>query len=376
MSTETAQSSATAKGQYDHRILNFSAGPAVLPESVLKQLQEDIWNFAGSGVGVLEHSHRGKEVDRIYVETDAAIRELANVGDDHEVLFLSGGASQHFAKIPMNFIPTGGTADYLSTGLWATLATEEAARIAEINVAYDGKADMYYHVPADEEIKRSEKASYLHYCSNNTIYGTQFQAPPASDAPLVVDMGSEMFSRPWNYGDHGIVYACAQKNIGPAGVVLLIMRKDFLERANTGLPNVFSYPKHAAKGSRYNTPPVMPIHAMGLVCQWILDEGGLDVMAKRNEAKAKILYDAIDTSAGFYTCHSDTHCRSMMNVSFKAPNAELDAKFLAEATANEMSALKGHRSVGGMRASIYNAFPAEGCERLAQLMQEFARTNG
>lgn len=360
----------------EQRILNFSAGPAVLPEPVLEQLQEDIWNLRGSGVGVLEHSHRGKEVDRIFEETIAATRELAGVGSSHEILFMAGGASAQFALIPMNFLEPTAVADYIVTGTWAKKAYEEAGRIGNAHMAFDGSGNMFKTVPSPEEIELSGNPAYLHYCTNNTIYGTRFNAAPKADCPLIADMSSEMFSRPWNYADHAITYAGAQKNLGPAGAALVIIAKDLLEHAHKDLPNFLAYPIHAKNDSRYNTPPVGTIHVIGLVLQWIIAEGGLAEMERRNEAKAKLIYDAVDESGGFYIGHSDPSCRSVMNISFKTGTPELDAKFLAEAADNEMSALKGHRSIGGMRASVYNAFPAEGCRKLAGFMQEFARTNG
>ena len=361
---------------HDHRILNFSAGPAILPEPVLKQLQEDIWNLNGSGVGVLEHSHRGKEIDAVFEETTEACRTLAGITDSHEVMFLQNGASGQFAMIPMNFLPPARTADYVITGTWAKKAFEEGGRLGQVHCAFDGSETLFNRVPGDDEISLSSDPAYLHYCSNNTIYGTRFDAMPKADCPRIVDMSSEMFSRPWDYTGHDLVYAGAQKNLAPAGVVLVLASKELLESARQDVPRILSYPVHATNGSRYHTPPVFPIHTMGLVFKWILAEGGLEEMARRNDAKAGLIYDAIDNSGGFYIPHSDKSCRSVMNLSFKTNSPDLDKKFLEEATANEMSGLKGHRSIGGMRASIYNAFPEEGCRRLVEFMNEFARTNG
>lgn len=361
---------------HTERIYNFSAGPATIPEPVLEQLREDLWNIRGTGVGVAEHSHRGSTVDDIFDETHDLCRQLAQVGDDFEILFLAGGATLQFAKIPMNFLPADRTADYLITGLWSRQAVDECAKLGNAHVAYDGKSCSFVEVPTTEEISYSDDPAYVHYCTNNTIYGTSFAAPLETNAPLVADMSSEIFSRPWNYESQAITYACAQKNLGPAGATVLIISKELLERANPDLPRILSYKSNIDKGSRLNTPPVFPIYAMGLVFKWILDEGGVEVMAGRNEEKARILYDAIDESGGFYIGHSKEHCRSVMNVSFRTPTPELDAKFLEASSEHGMSALKGHRSVGGMRASIYNAFPKAGCEALADLMRSFARENG
>ena len=361
---------------HEDRILNFSAGPAVLPESVLEQLRDDIWNLDASGVGVLEHSHRGKEVDRIFEEATADCKELAGIDDSHEVLFLQGGASGQFAMIPMNFLHQGRTADYLVTGTWGKKAFQEARGIGEAHCAHDGSETLFDHVPADGEIGLSADPEYLHYCSNNTIYGTRFDAMPTASCTRIADMSSEMFSRPWDYTGHGLIYAGAQKNLGPAGVVLVLVSKELLERSRDDVPTILSYQTHAKGGSRYHTPPVFAIHAMGLVFKWIKAEGGLEEMERRNNEKAALIYDVLDESGGFYIPHSRPECRSVMNITFKTGDPDLDKRFLEEASANGMSALKGHRSIGGMRASIYNAFPTEGCRTLAEFMREFARRNG
>lgn len=361
---------------HDHRIFNFSAGPAILPEPVLQQLQEDIWNFAGSGIGVLEHSHRGKEIDAVFEETTEACRQLAGIEDTHEVLFLQNGASGQFAMIPMNFLPPDRTADYVVTGTWAKKALQEGGRLGSVHAAFDNSDDLFNRVPGDDELSLSENPAYLHYCSNNTIYGTRFSSMPAADCPRIADMSSEMFSRPFDFTGHDMIYAGAQKNLAPAGVVLVLVSKALLETAREDVPSILSYPVHVKGGSRYHTPPVFPIHVMGLVFKWIMAEGGLAEMERRNDEKASLIYEAIDGSGGFYIPHSAPDCRSVMNINFKTGSPELDQRFLAEAGAHEMSGLKGHRSIGGMRASVYNAFPREGCVRLAEFMREFARTNG
>jgi phosphoserine aminotransferase len=358
------------------RVFNFSAGPAVLPESVIREAQADLWSIFDSGIGIMEHSHRGKVFDRVLEETVADGRKLGGIGDDHTLLFLQGGATTQFAMLPMNFLPAGKTADYIDTGVWATKAIKEAKLLGTVNVAFDGSASGYDHTPSDDEVQLTPDAAYVHYCSNNTIYGTRFETPPATDRPLVADTSSEMFSRPIDVAGHAMIYAGAQKNLGPSGVTLVVIRNDFLESAGGSLPSMLDYKKQAAKGSRLNTPPTFGIYVMGRVFKWILDQGGLTAIEKHNEEKAKVLYDAIDGSGGFYRGVSRPECRSRMNVTFRTPSDELDARFVAEALEAEMSGLKGHRDVGGLRASIYNAFPIDGCRQLASFMEDFARRAG
>jgi len=358
------------------RIYNFSAGPATLPEPVLQQAQQDIWNIADSGIGIMEHSHRGKVFDAVLQQTEADCRKLANISDDYEVLFLQGGATTQFAMIPMSFLAQDQTADYPDTGVWTTKAIKEAKLFGNVNVAFDGSKHDYDHTPTADELNLTHGAAYLHYCSNNTIYGTEYPEPPKTDAPVVCDASSNIFSRQVDVNRHAVIYAGAQKNLGPSGVTLVIMRKDFMERAKSGLPTMFTYAKHAEKNSCLNTPPAFGIYVMGQVFKWILDQGGLDAMAKRNAEKAKIVYDAIDNSGGFYRAVSQPQSRSNMNVTFRTPSDDLDKRFLEESAKHDMSGLKGHRNVGGLRASIYNAFPKQGCEALAQFMKDFAQRNG
>jgi len=358
------------------RIYNFSAGPAVLPEEVLKQAQHDIWDVANSGIGVCEHSHRGKVFDHILAEAEADCRTLAEIGDDYAVLFLQGGASLQFAMLPMNFLNTDKTADYLHTGEWTKKAINEAKLFGNVNVAFDGGSSSFDHVPAANEINASDNAAYTFYCSNNTIYGTEYPSTPSSAAPLVCDASSDIFSRPAEANKHALIFAGAQKNLGPAGCTLVIIRKDLLESANTPLSQMLDYRMHVAKGSRLNTPPAFAIYMMGLVFKWIIDQGGLTEIAQRNRDKAGIIYEAIDGSGGFYKGVARPDSRSLMNVTFRTPNDDLDKRFIDEALSNDMSGLKGHRSAGGLRASIYNAFPKAGCEALAQFMKNFAQRNG
>jgi phosphoserine aminotransferase len=358
------------------RIFNFSAGPAILPEAVLHQCQQDIWNIFDSGIGIMEHSHRGPVFDRVLDEAVADCRKIANICDDYEILFLQGGATTQFAMIPMNILPADGVADYLDTGVGAGKAIKEAKLFGKVNTAFDGSKCNYDHVPAADEITLAPNAAYTHYCSNNTIYGTEFNAPLKAATPLVCDASSDIFSRPIDIKSHAMIYAGAQKNLGPSGVVLVILRKDFLAKAKAGLPTMFSYTTHAKDGSRHNTPPAFGIYVMGQVFKWILNNGGLDGMLKRNQQKAQHIYDAIDASNGFYKPHARKESRSLMNITFKLGSEDLEKKFLKETEANDMDGLKGHRNVGGIRASTYNAFPAEGCKALADFMRDFAQKNG
>lgn len=358
------------------RIFNFSAGPATLPEPVLEQVKIDCWNIFDSGIGIMEHSHRGKVFDRVLDEAVADCRQLGNIGDDYEILFLQGGATSQFGMIPMNFLADGQTADYPNTGVWTAKAIADARLFGNVNVAFDGGQTNFAHIPTDEEINQIDNAAYFHYCSNNTIYGTRFEQPPATDAPLICDNSSEMFSRPIDVSKYSMIYAGAQKNLGPSGVTLVIIRKDFVKRANPNVMAMMNYQKHIDAESRLNTPPAFGIYVMGQVFKWMLTEGGLDAIETRNNRKAALIYEAIDELDGFYNGHSEKDCRSVMNVTFRTPSEELDTKFLAEAAEQQMDGLKGHRKVGGIRASIYNAFPESGCKALAEFMREFAAKNG
>ena len=358
------------------RILNFSAGPAVLPESVLRQAQADLWDIADSGIGVLEHSHRGAVITRVLDEAEEDCRAIAGISEDYHVLFLQGGATLQFTMVPMNFLRPQRTADYIDTGVWTNKAITDARLFGNVNIAFDGSAGSYDHVPNAGELTLNADAAYTWYCSNNTVYGTQFTERPATDTPLVCDASSDIFSRPIDIAAHAVIFAGAQKNLGPAGCTLVIIRKDLLDRANDGIPAILDYRRHADKGSRLNTPPVFGFYAMGRVFKWILDQGGLDALAGRNQAKARVLYDAIDESAGFYRPVARADSRSLMNVTFRTPEKALDTLFVEQALRHGMAGLKGHRSVGGLRASIYNAFPNQGCQTLASFMGEFAASNG
>jgi phosphoserine aminotransferase len=358
------------------RIYNFSAGPAVLPEEVLHQCQQDIWNIFDSGIGIMEHSHRGPVFDRVIDEAKADCRKIANISDDYEVLFLQGGATLQFAMIPMNFLSPQTTADYPDTGVWTTKAIKEAKLFGNVNVGFDGSKIGYSHVPSDSEIKQTPGAVYMHYCSNNTIYGTRYNKAPASHSPLICDASSDIFSRTIDINRHAMIYAGAQKNLGPSGVVLIIMRKDLIAKGKKGLPSMLSYENHAKNDSRLNTPNTFGIYVIGQVFKWILKQGGLPALERRNAEKAKLIYDAIDSSGGFYKGVARPDSRSHMNITFRTASEELDKKFVSGAAKLEMDGLKGHRDAGGMRASIYNAFPSAGCKVLADYMKDFAAKNG
>ena len=359
------------------RIFNFSAGPAVLPEPVLRKAQEAIWNAAGSGIGIMEHSHRGKVFDKVRDEAEQDCRNLAGIPDNYRVLFLQGGASLQFSMVPMNLLPADRTADYLLTGVWAQKAVKEAKILGgKVHLAASSEATNFDRIPRADQISYSASPAYVHLTTNNTIYGTQWRTEPAvpTGVPLVADTSSDMFSRPIDVTRYGLIYAGAQKNLGPSGVVLVIIRDDLVEAGPKTLPTMLQYRVHAAEKSLYNTPPTFGIYVMGQVFKWIREQGGLAAMAQRNADKAKLLYDYIDQSDFFRgTAQSDS--RSLMNVCFRAPTEELEAKFVAEATKRGLDGLKGHRSVGGMRASIYNACPRAAIESLVAFMKEFERAN-
>jgi phosphoserine aminotransferase len=359
------------------RIFNFSAGPAVLPEEVLREAQEAIWNLDGTGIGVLEHSHRGAAFEKVVAETEAACRRLAGIPDDFAVLFLSGGASTQFFQLPANLLPEGQTADYLVTGAWSEKAVVEAKRYGRVHEAASSAATNHDRIPRPSEIRWSERPVYAHFTSNNTIFGTQWASEPTPPAGvwLACDASSDIFSRPLDVTRYGVIYAGAQKNIGPAGVTLVIIRRDLAERAVRDLPTMLRYATHLKEHSLYNTPPTFGIYMMGRMFLWIERLGGLAAMEKRNREKAQVLYDAL-AELDFYRAHAGEGSRSLMNVTFTTPSKELDARFAKEAEAAGLSGLKGHRSVGGMRASIYNAFPKAGCEALATFMRDFAAKNG
>ncbi|HLG14832.1 MAG TPA: 3-phosphoserine/phosphohydroxythreonine transaminase [Blastocatellia bacterium] len=358
------------------RIYNFAAGPAVLPLSVLEEAQRDLVALPGVGMSVLEISHRSKTFDEIIQGAEADIRKLANIPDNYHVLFLQGGASLQFSMAPMNILPAGGKADYIITGSWSKKAMKEAQKIGQITVAASTEAENFARIPGQHELKLDPEAAYVHVTTNNTIFGTEWKYDPDTGAvPMVADASSDIFSRPLDVTKYGLIYAGAQKNLAPAGVTLVIIRDDLLARSPKGMHTMLDYNTHAKEKSLYNTPPVFPIYIMRLVLKWLVGAGGLEAIGRRNEEKAKLLYDAIDAS-GFYRPHAKPDSRSLMNVTFRLPSEDLEKEFVAEASKAGMSGLKGHRSVGGIRASIYNAFPREGIEALVSIMKEFERTRG
>jgi phosphoserine aminotransferase len=358
------------------RIWNFGAGPGVLPEPVLRQAQQDIWNIGGSGMGIMEHSHRGKVFDKINAEAEQACRELGGVAENYDVVFLQGGASLQFAMVPQNLLPKGATADYLNTGVWAQKAIKEAKLFGNVHVAGSTEAENFARIPRPDELNYSASPAYVHFTSNNTIYGTQWKAEPASPAgvPVVCDASSDIFSRPIDVSRYGLIYAGAQKNLGPSGTVLVIIRRDLVEAGPKDIPSMLQYRTHTKEHSLYNTPPTMGIYIVGQVFKWIKDQGGLKAMAQRNEEKARLLYDFIDQS-DFFRGTAERDSRSLMNVCFRGPTEELEAKFISEATKRGLDGLKGHRSAGGMRASLYNACPKPAVEALVAFMKEFEMAN-
>jgi phosphoserine aminotransferase len=358
------------------RIFNFSAGPAVLPTPVLEEAQRHLVALPGVGMSVLEISHRSKTFEDILATTEADLRSLGNIPSSHKVLFLQGGASLQFSMVPMNLLPSGRTADYIVTGGWAQKAVKEAQRVGTVNIAGSTEAENFSRIPRQEELKLTPDAAYVHFTTNNTLFGTEWASEPSvGSVPLVADTSSDIFSRPIDISKYGLIYAGAQKNLGPSGVTLVIVREDLLSRSAKSLPTMLNYAVHAENGSMYNTPPCFGIYLMGLVAKWALADGGLVSIGARNARKAAKLYAEIDRS-GFYRGTAEKASRSKMNVTFRLPNEDLEKQFVKDSTAAGLDGLKGHRSVGGMRASIYNAFPEEGVDALVDFMKEFEKKNG
>jgi phosphoserine aminotransferase len=362
-----------------HRIYNFSAGPAVLPLSVLEEIQRDMLALPDVGMSILEVSHRSAIFESILARADADVRALAGVPSHYKVLFLQGGASLQFSMVPMNLLGAGETADYIDTGSWADKAVKEAKRVGSVAIAASTKGDNYSRIPKQAELALTPGAAYVHMTANNTIEGTEFQQlPEVGGVPLVSDTSSDMFSRPIDVERHALIYAGAQKNIGPAGVTLVIIREDLLQRSNArkaALPTMLNYAVHADNTSLYNTPPVFAVYALGLVIRWLLQQGGLKAIAAVNQRKAAALYGEIDRT-GFYRGTAEKDSRSLMNVTFRLATEELEKTFVKESTAAGLDGLKGHRAVGGMRASIYNAFPEEGVDTLVAFMRHFEQRHG
>jgi phosphoserine aminotransferase len=358
------------------RIFNFSAGPAVLPVPVLEEAQRDLLSLPGVGMSVMEISHRSKTFDEIIAQAESGLRELLNIPDNYRILFLQGGASLQFSMAPMNFLPADGSADYVITGSWGKKALKEAKKVGAVNVAATMADGGFTRVPSQEEMNLSPHAAYVHITSNETIEGVQWKREPETrDVPLVNDASSDILSRALEINRYGMIYAGAQKNIGPSGVTLVILRDDLLDRVPEGLASMLDYRVQVENKSLYNTPNTWGIYIISLVCKWLRDKGGIAAMERENEEKARLLYDVIDAT-DFYRGHADADCRSTMNVTFRLPDQDLEKKFVAEATAGGLDGLKGHRSVGGIRASIYNAFPRAGVEALVSFMKDFERRNG
>ena len=359
-----------------HRIHNFAAGPAILPVPVLEEIQRDLMALPGVGMSVLEISHRSETFESILAQAEADIRKLGNIPSNYKVLFLQGGASLQFSMVPMNLLGPGQTADYIDSGSWAEKACKEAKKVGSANIAATTKGENYSRVPRQDELKLTPGAAYVHMTSNNTIEGTEFKRlPDVGDAPLVSDTSSDMFSRPIDVGRHALIYSGAQKNMGPAGVTIVIIRDDLLARSQKTLPTMLNYAVHAENNSLYNTPPAFAVYALGLVMKWLLGQGGLSGIEKVNERKAAKLYLEIDRT-GFYRGTAQKDSRSLMNITFRLSSEDLEKQFVKEATRAGLDGLKGHRSVGGMRASIYNAFPEEGVDALVSFMKEFERAHG
>lgn len=368
------------------RAWNFCAGPSVLPEEVLRQAQQDLWDLSGTGIGILEHSHRAKTYDRVLAEAVENCRKVANIPAGYQVLFLTGGATSQNFMVPANLLAQNQTADYLTTGYWAEKSAEQARMYGTINEAWDGRTVKHAFCPSDAEVKYSASPAYVHMCTNNTIYGTQWRGSATDGSirlpkvpagvPLVADMSSDIYSRPMNVADFGMIYAGAQKNIGVAGTTLVIIRDDLLARNPRELPGMLQYRVHAKDESRHNTPPVFAIYMCGQMFKWILKQGGLAAMHQRNMEKAALIYKAVDESGGFYRGHARADSRSLMNITFRCPSEQLDELFVKEASKSRMDQLKGHRSTGGMRASTYNAMSLEGCQTLSSFMRDFAKKNG
>jgi phosphoserine aminotransferase len=360
------------------RVFNFSAGPAVLPLPVLRQARDEMLSLPGVGMSVLEISHRSPAFDRILEETVADLRQVVGISDEYELIFLQGGASLQFSMVPMNLLHgQSSPADYIITGTWGATAVKEARREGAVHVAWDGEAGGYDRLPAAGEASLSPTSAYVHITSNETIQGVQWQHDPdVGSAPLVCDCSSDFLSRPIDVAKYGLIYACAQKNAGIAGVTAVIIRKDLLARSRDDLPKMLDYRTFAKNGSRPNTPPVFAVYVLGLVCRWVRDTmGGLTAMAHHNTAKAALLYNVIDGSGGFFAGHAHPECRSTMNVTFRLPNEQLEKAFVQGAAQHGLVDLQGHRSVGGIRASIYNAMPTSGVEALRDYMLDFQRSH-
>ncbi len=358
------------------RAYNFNAGPSALPLEVLEVAQKELLDYQQTGMSIMEMSHRSATFEEVHNSAIARLRKVYSIPENYEVLLLQGGASLQFTMIPMNFLSEGATASYVQTGAWSEKAYKEAKLFGTIKEAASTKAENYKSIPAVADIAYDADDAYVHITSNNTIFGTQWKEfPVTGDVPLVADMSSDILSKPVDVANFGIIYAGAQKNLGPSGVTVVIIRKDLIEKANKNIPTMLKYATHADNNSLYNTPPTFGIYMLGEVLKWVEAQGGLEQVAKNNEEKAALIYDTIDASNGFYYGHAEKEARSLMNITFRVADEELEKKFLAEAKAAGFVGLNGHRSVGGCRASTYNAVPRETCQALADFMVKFQQEN-
>jgi phosphoserine aminotransferase len=358
-------------------VYNFNAGPAILPPAVLEQAQAELRDYHGTGISVLEMSHRSKEYEAINAEAETRIKQLLGLDSGYRVAFMQGGASGQFALLPLNFLSADAVADYVLTGVWSEKAAEEATKLGRVHIAGSTKDEQFRRIPRADELTLSDASAYVHLTTNNTIYGTQWHSiPDVGTRPLIADMSSDILSRPFDASRFALIYAGAQKNLGPAGVTVVIVREEFVAQASTSIPTIFRYATHLKNNSLYNTPPAFAVYMVNLVLGWIEHQGGLSALEAHNTRKAGAIYSAIDESNGFYRGHAAHDSRSLMNITFRLPNEEQEKQFVAAAKAEGMLGLAGHRSVGGIRASVYNAMSQAGAEALAGFMRDWAARNG
>jgi len=376
VTTATAAIAARTAGG---RMFNFNAGPSVLPEEIIHQIQQDIWDWNGTGYGILEHSHRAKAYEAMLHETFENVRKVGSIPANYKIIFMTGGSSSQNFIVPTNLLPKGGHADYIETDFWSSRSIEDANQAGyHAHTAWSGKSEKYVRLPEASEIQYSANPGYVHFTSNNTIFGTQWKTEPTTPAgvPLVCDACSDIFSKPVDFSKYGVVYASAQKNLGVTGATIVIVREDLAERAAADVPRMLQYRTMIKEESRPNTPPHFAIYSVNLMAKWILANGGVDVMAKRNAEKAQIIYDALDAAVPFTRPHAVKQARSLMNITFRLPTPELEEKFMAEGVQHGFDGMRGHRVTGGMRVSAYNAFPREGCVAVAAYIKDFAAKNG